>query len=302
MKLIITGSSGFIGSNFLKYFKFKCYELDSINLRNLNWKSDLDTEATAIIHLAGKAHDIKNSSTPEEYFEINTKLTEELFDIFLDSNCRDFIYFSSVKAVTDQTEDIVTEEMVASPKTAYGLSKLQAEEYILSRTLPVGKRVFIFRPSMIHGPGNKGNLNLLYQLVNKGLPWPLGAFQNQRSFCSIENVCYVIQQLLEREDIPSGIYNLADDEAVSTNELIQLIAATIHKKARIFAISKKIISAMARLGDIFRLPLNTERLNKLTENFVVSNSKIKTALQIEKMPVSAKEGLTKTIKSFINDY
>jgi nucleoside-diphosphate-sugar epimerase len=298
MKVNISGVSGFVGSNLFEYLLDHNWEPKSLNLRNTNWKSKIDNESIAIIHLAGKAHDLKNSSHPEEYFEINTKLTQELFDVFLESNCRDFIYFSSVKAVIDQTRDIVTEEMVAYPQTVYGQSKLQAEQYILSKSLPQGKRVFIIRPSMIHGPGNKGNLNLLFQLVNKGLPWPLGAFQNQRSFCSIENVCYVIQQLLEREDIPSGIYNLADDEAVSTNELIQLIAATIHKKARIFAISKKIISAMARLGDIFRLPLNTERLNKLTENFVVSNSKIKTALQIEKMPVSAKEGLTKTIKSF----
>jgi nucleoside-diphosphate-sugar epimerase len=138
----------------------------------------------------------------------------------------------------------------------------------------------------------------LYQLVIKSLPWPLGAFQNQRSFCSIDNVCYVIQQILEREEIPSGVYNMADDEALSTNDLIQLIAATTHKKAKIFTIPKKIIYAIARLGDILRLPLNTERLDKLTENFVVSNTKIKAALQIEKMPVSAKEGLIKTITSF----
>jgi nucleoside-diphosphate-sugar epimerase len=255
-------------------------------------------DAIVIIHLAGKAHDLKNSFNPEEYFDINTKLTQELFDVFLASNCRDFIYFSSIKAVTDQTGDIVTEETVTNPKTHYGQSKLQAEQYILSKYLPQGKRVFIIRPTMIHGPGNKGNLNLLYQLVSKSLPWPLGAFQNQRSFCSIDNVCFVIQQILEREEIPSGVYNMADDEAVSTNELIQLIAATTHKKVRIYAVPKKIIYAIARLGDILRLPLNTERLDKLTENFVVSNTKIKIALQIEKMPVSAKEGLTKTIKSF----
>jgi nucleoside-diphosphate-sugar epimerase len=298
MKFTITGVTGFIGSNLFEYLLDHNYKPKAINLRNSNWKTEIDLESTAIIHLAGKAHDLKNSSNPEVYFEINTKLTQELFDVFLESNCRDFIYFSSVKAVTDQTRDIVTEEMVTNPKTHYGQSKLQAEQYILSKSLPQGKRVFIIRPSMIHGPGNKGNLNLLYQLVIKSLPWPLGAFQNQRSFCSIDNVCFIIQQILEREEIPSGVYNMADDEALSTNELIQIIAATTHKKAKIFAVSKKIIYAIARLGDILRLPLNTERLYKLTENFVVSNTKIKTVLQIEKMPFSAKEGLIKTITSF----
>jgi nucleoside-diphosphate-sugar epimerase len=222
-----------------------------------------------------------------------------LFDVFLASNYRDFIFFSSVKAVTDKAEDIVTEETINNPQTAYGQSKLYAEQYILSKALPQGKRVFIIRPSMIHGPGNKGNLNLLYQLVSKGIPWPLGAFQNQRSFCSIDNVCYVIHQILEREDIPSGVYNLADDETVSTNELIEIIGVTINKKKKILSFSKKIINTIAKIGDVLHLPLNTERLDKLTENFVVSNVKIKTALGIERLPLSAKDGLVNTIQSFI---
>jgi nucleoside-diphosphate-sugar epimerase len=200
--------------------------------------------------------------------------------------------------VNDKTEHIVTEETIANPKTAYGLSKLQAEQYILSKTLPQGKRVFIIRPSMIHGPGNKGNLNLLYQLVSKGIPWPLGAFHNIRSFCSIDNVCYVVNQILERENIASGVYNLADDEILSTNELIELIADSTNRKARIFSIPKKLINTISKIGDILHLPLNKERLDKLTQNFVVSNLKIKDALGIEKLAVTAKDGLVKTFQSF----
>lgn len=298
MRISITGVTGFVGSNLFEYLLNHNCEPKALNLRNANWKSEIETEAKAIIHLAGKAHDTKKTSNPKDYFEINTKFAQELFDFFLASNCRDFIYFSSVKAVTDKAQNIVTEKTVANPKTPYGQSKLQAEQYILSKALPQGRRVFIIRPSMIHGPGNKGNLNLLYQIVSKGFPWPLGAFQNQRSFCSIDNLYFVINQILENESIPSGIYNLADDEAVSTNELIEIIGDTTNKKARILSISKKIINTIAKIGDVFHLPLNTERLDKLTENFVVSNTKIKAALGIEKLPVSAKEGLTKTIKSF----
>lgn len=296
---LITGVTGFVGSNIFEYLLDHNCEPKAFNLRNSNWKSEIDMDATVIIHLAGKAHDLKNSFNPDEYFDVNTKLTQELFDVFLESNCRDFIFFSSVKAVTDNAAGILTEETIFNPQTVYGQSKMQAEQYILSKDVPQGKRVLILRPTMIHGPGNKGNLNLLFQLVSKGLPWPLGAFQNQRSFCSIDNVCFVIQQILEREDIPSGVYNLADDETLSTNELIQIIAYTTCKKAKILSVSKKIIYVIARLGDIFRLPLNTERLDKLTENFVVSNTKIKIVLGIEKLPTSAKEGLVKTIKSFI---
>lgn len=297
--ILITGITGFVGSYLQKNLLLSDIEIQNLSLRYPQWKCEIMPQVKAIIHLAGKAHDTKNTSNPKDYFDINTKLTHDLFDIFLASNCRDFIFFSSVKAVTDKAVDVVTEEIVTNPQTAYGQSKLQAEQYILSKILPKGKRVFIIRPSMIHGPGNKGNLNLLFQLVRKGFPWPLGAFHNQRSFCSIDNVCFVIKQILEREDISSGVYNLADDETLSTNELIEIIGATINKKAKILSISKKIINTIAKIGDVLHLPLNTERLEKLTENFVVSNAKIKTALGIERLPISAKEGLVKTIQSFI---
>ena len=297
MKITITGSTGFVGCNLLEFLLDHNFEPKALNLRIPNWKTDLDEDSNAIIHLAGKAHDTKNTSNPEDYFDVNTKLTQDLFDAFLASNCRDFIFLSSVKAVTDKAEDIVIEETLTNPQTAYGQSKLQAEQYILSKSLPQGKRVFIIRPSMIHGPGNKGNLNLLYQLVSKGIPWPLGAFGNKRSFCSIDNVCFVIQQILEREDIPSGIYNLADNDAISTNRLIELIAISKHKKAKIYKISQKKINRLAKLGDLLSLPLNSERLEKLTENFVVSNEKIVKAIG-KPLPVSAENGLMKTYNSF----
>lgn len=295
--ILITGSSGFVGQNLSRYFTAKQYHVQPLHLRDATWQSAIAPDSQAILHLAGKAHDVKNTSRPEEYFETNTQLTKELFDVFLASNCRDFIFFSSIKAVTDKAHGTVTEETNTNPKTVYGESKWQAEQYILGKTLPEGKRVFVLRPCMIHGPGNKGNLNLLFQLVQKGIPWPLGAFQNLRSFCSIDNVCFVVQQILEREDIPSGIYNLADDTPVSTNRLIELIAASQKKKALIFGVSPQFIRSLAKLGDYLRLPLNSERLEKLTENFVVSNHKIVRAMG-KSLPISAEDGLTQTLESF----
>jgi nucleoside-diphosphate-sugar epimerase len=150
---------------------------------------------------------------------------------------------------------------------------------------------------MIHGPGNKGNLNLLYKIVKKGIPWPLASFDNQRSFCSIDNLSFVIRSIIEK-NIESGIYHIADDQPVSTNELYSLIAEAQGKKARLLKINKSIISFFAKIGDILHLPLNSERLKKLTESYVVSNKKLKKALNIEKMPFNAKQGLIKTINSF----
>lgn len=146
--------------------------------------------------------------------------------------------------------------------------------------------------------GNKGNLNLLYSVVSKGIPWPLGAFDNKRSFCSIENISYVVEQIIVNENIIGDIYHVGDDEPLSTNELIKLISESVNKKSRIWNLPKGLMNDLASLGSVIRLPLNKERLNKLTENYVVSNAKIKKALGIERMPVSAVDGLRKTIESF----
>lgn len=293
----ITGATGFVGSNLFEYLLDHNWEPISLNLRNTNWKSKIDNESIAIIHLAGKAHDLKSSSNLDDYFDINSKLTQEIFDVFLASNSRDFIFFSSVKAVTDKAAGYVTEDTFTNPQTVYGQSKLQAEQYMLSKNIPKGKRIFIIRPSMIHGPGNKGNLNLLYQIVSKQIPWPLGAFNNKRSFCSIDNVCFVINEILENNNIPSGIYNLTDDQPISTNRLIELISISQDKKTIIYKIPRKIINILVKAGDFFSLPLNTERLEKLTENFVVSNDKIVKAIG-KSLPVSVEDGLIKTFNSF----
>ncbi|MDI9308966.1 MAG: NAD-dependent epimerase/dehydratase family protein [Limnohabitans sp.] len=296
-KVIITGANGFVGSNLSVYLEKNQIDIQKLSLRN-SWEEKIDRNVQAIIHLAGKAHDTKNTSETSEYFKINTDLTQKLFDIFLNSDCKDFFYFSSVKAVADEVPNVLLENVVPTPKTPYGESKLKAEEYILSKTLPLGKRVFIVRPCMIHGPGNKGNLNLLYKVVRKGIPYPLAAYKNERSFLSIDNLNFLIYQMLSKSEIPSGIYNFADDDFVSTNDLIQIIGKAIGKKSRLWNIPKSLINMMAKCGDIFKLPLNTERLTKLTENYKVSNQKVKKELGINKLPVSAEEGLMITIKSF----
>jgi nucleoside-diphosphate-sugar epimerase len=289
--IFLTGSSGFVGTSFLNYF-------NNYNIRTFVRGKEYNLDnAEVIIHLAGKAHDLKNTSTSQEYYEVNTELTKKVFDSFLASEAKIFITLSSVKAVADQVESELTEQYNPNPITHYGNSKLLAEQYIFSKEIPDGKRVYILRPCMIHGPGNKGNLNLLYKLVTKGLPWPLGDFENKRSFCSIDNLMFIFKELIERQDIPSGIYNVADDEPLSTNDLIGLIAQSQNRAPKIWNISKKFIEGVASLGDKLHLPLNTERLHKLTSSYVVSNAKIKAAIG-KPIPVSIREGLLKTFKSF----
>lgn len=313
--IIITGIHGFVGSNLVRVLKdtFTIYGLDIVNpdkegvVKTFSW-DELDNcnipEVDAIIHLAGKAHDTKNKSAADIYFKVNTGLTKKVFDYFsAHPSISKFIFFSSVKAAVDKVPgDILTEDVKPCPLGPYGESKVKAEEYIVSalKQSPekyVEKDVVILRPCMIHGPGNKGNLNLLYRVVCKGLPWPLGAFENRRTFTSIDNLTFVINGLLCKP-IESGIYNMADDEALSTNELIRVMCQAMGLKSRILHMPKGMINALACIGDVIHLPLNTFRLRKLTENYRVSNAKIKKALGIKNMPVRAQDGLIYTIKSF----
>ena len=310
-KVLITGAHGFVGTNLSKYLADnRNYQLLALDIfkktlssynREYTWK-EIDkisfNTINTVIHLAGKAHDTSNISNAKEYFEINVGLTIQVFDQFLKSNAKKFIYFSSVKAVADTVKNgILTEEDFPNPQTPYGQSKLKAEKYLMSQFLPKGKSLFILRPAMIHGPGNKGNLNLLFNFINKGIPYPFGAFSNQRSFTSIGNLNFVIQEFIDRE-IESGIYQVADTETLSTNDVIELIGEAICRNPKIWNIPAPLINSIARMGNILSLQLNSENLKKLTENYLVSNRKLVGALGVE-LPIQAREGLKFTFSSLI---
>ena len=316
MKILITGVHGFVGSNLVPYLakENEIYGLDIIApekrgvIKTYSW-DDLDAgrvpDIDAIIHLAGKAHDIKNRAAAEIYFMVNRDLTIKVFDYFCTHlSIKKFVFFSTAKAAANKVEGILTEDIVPTPVGPYGESKIAAERYILDtfETWNMNpdtqtKSVYIFRPCMIHGPGNKGNLNLLYNVVKKGFPWPLGAFDNRRTFTSVENICFAVNGVLT-QDVDSGIYNIGDDEALSTNELIVEICKSLGKKPHIWKLPKGLMIGLAQIGGFLHLPLNSERLRKLTENYISSNEKIKKALGINSMPVDAREGLEVTLDSF----
>ena len=303
--IAITGISGFVGENLANFLKKEKYQISGVSRKSGTSKqmdyNDVDatflSTQNALIHLAGKAHDLKKTTEEKDYFEANTELTKKVFKQFLESNCEVFVYMSSVKAVADTVKDILTEETQPIPKTAYGKSKLAAEQYLLSQEPSKGKRVYILRPCMIHGPGNKGNLNLLYNFVKKNIPYPFGSFENKRSFVSIDNLCFIIKELIENKNIPSGVYNISDDQALSTNELVETMGEVLQKPVRILKIPKLLVRGVSKIGDLLPLPVNSERLQKLTENYVVSNRKIIEAIGKE-LPFTAREGLRKTIGSF----
>ncbi len=299
-KIVIAlfGKSGFIGSNFYNHF-IDLYQFEIIDLRKeYDFEAIRKKNIDVFLNFTGKAHDLKKISNPQEYYKINTDLSCEIYKCFLKSNAKTFITLSSVKAVADFYDGVLDESVLPNPQTHYGISKHLSEKFILAHPPNQNKSFFILRLCMVHGPNNKGNLNLLYNFVLKGFPWPLGAFKNKRSFCSIDNLFFVLNELIERNDIKSGIYNIADTETISTNSLIKIINSITNRNTIILNIPKLLIELVFGLGDVFNMPFNTEKLNKLTENFVVSNKKILIELG-KPLPYSTKQGLEHTIKSFI---
>ena len=287
MKILITGAYGFVGTNLSKFLASRGHECVALDIAKGNVESysafftwdDLGKidwpSIDAVVHLAGKAHDLKKVSDPQSYFDINVGLTERIFNA-CNGKVKRFIYFSSSKA--------------ADADTPYGKSKLAAEQFLDGRAI-------VLRPAMIHGPGNKGNLNLLWGIARRGFPWPLAAFENNRSFTSIDNICAAVEALCERGE--NGIYPIADDEMLSTNRLIELMAETCGCKPHLWRMPKCLMRFAAKVGDVLRLPLNTERLGKLTEDSFVDNAALKAHLGWSQMPVRAEDGMRDTLKTFL---
>jgi nucleoside-diphosphate-sugar epimerase len=310
MKIVITGIHGFIGSNLSYHLSGQGYRLTGISRSKIDERNLYDKiytwdelpgirlSADVWIHLAGLAHDTRNSIEDSEYEYVNVKLAECIFTRFRKDNAPGlFIYFSSVKAIASSVHGVLFEDDRYEVDTVYGRTKRSAEELMLKAELPPGKKLVILRPCMIHGPGNKGNLNLLYSMIQRGVPYPLGAFNNKRSFLTLDNLIFIIDEIIQNLLFPSGVYHIADDEPLSTIDVVRVITSVCNKKEKIWNISPRFIKAIATLGDLLRLPFNSERLNKLTEDYVVSNEKIKKVLK-KPLPVSSREGLKKTIESF----
>ncbi|KMQ67903.1 epimerase [Chryseobacterium sp. FH2] len=299
MKIAVFGSSGFIGKNLVKSLQ-QSSRVQEISLRNPLWKNDLNEETAVFINLVGKAHDHKGSATEKEYYFANVELAQQIFETFQKTDAKVFIHISSLAALEEyESAKPLKETDHCNPVSFYGKSKREAEKWLLKQKLSNDKKLIIIRPPMVHGPGDKGNLGLLYKIISKGIPYPLASFNNERSFISINNFIFYIQRIIQdNNNLENSIYHIADNETVATSEIIEIIKKVENLKTPNISFPKFLIKGLAWIGDFLPLPLNTQKLKKLTSNLVVSNQKIKTILKIDTLPLTAKEGLELTIKSF----
>jgi nucleoside-diphosphate-sugar epimerase len=312
MNILITGIRGFVGLSLIKALKkeYTIYGLDIVTseMEDVEKVYTFDELADipnveVVIHLAGKAIEANGFSEALEYFEANVILTRKIFNWFSKSSAGTFIFLSSIKAAADQLKECsLTENIEPKPFGVFGESKLLAEKYILSQYV-IDKNVYILRPCIIIGEGHIGNKNIkrMFNWVLRGYPFPFGRFECRRSFTSIDNLIFVLKQLFIQK-CPSGIYNIADDESFSVNEIFEIMGSVLGKRVRIWRLNKSIIKFVSIIGTRFNCIFDDYRYKKLSSNFVVSNEKIKKELGIKRMPVSSLNGLTKAIQGYRINY
>lgn len=311
--ILVTGFSGFIGVNLIQYLKNidkyhitgvtrnkNKYDISKYKIDNIITYEELFKSAEnfdIVIHLAGQVIESGYKNSAEElYNEANFELTKSVFDYFnLSSSGQKFIFLSSIHVLTDMPNQIIDESYTPEPFTYYGKSKFKAERYLFENKLDE-RKTYILRPTMIHGPGNKGNLRALYNYINTGFPFFYQTLENKRSFLSIENLCFVINELIYN-DIEDGLYHLADDSPTKTADLLKIISEESGAKVRKVKIPGFVLSLLSILGDYLPIPFDKSRYIKLTSDFLVSNKKIIHAIG-KPLPVQSEDGIRMTIQSF----
>jgi nucleoside-diphosphate-sugar epimerase len=294
--IVLTGTTGYIGQNLAKYFNSKSKKNKSISLRFQNWHKMMPLETETIIHLAAINLNPLDSAFDEEYFRVNTELTAKLFRFFLNSNAKTFIFLSTTELIDKQILE-VTEDAKLNPTNPYLLSKFDAEQFILKQDLPEGKRAIILRVAPVYGRETKSILHDTFSFCKK-FPWFFGVFDTKKSFCYIDNLTEIIAQISEKTSVPSGIYNVSDNEPIETTQLVNWIADVFEKKAKIIKVPKGLLNLVAKIGDIFKWEYNSKKLLEISQSRIINGNKLKEVLEMNKMPFETEIAVQKTIEYY----
>lgn len=235
MKIAITGSSGFIGSSFIKNnSEFEILEVDLIS----NMIEDIDLNGIdSVLHLAAIVHQTKGTEE-DIYFKVNRDLAYETAKQAKSCGVKQFILMSTVKVYGESTDNSLpwNEKSICKPEDAYGRSKLEAEKLIKELEDDLFK-VAIIRSPLVYGAGVKANMNNLIRLIDKFRILPLGGINNRRSIVYIGNLIALIHEVINRRT--SGVYIPSDKNPLSTTQLCKIIAGSIEK--RVYFINVPII-------------------------------------------------------------
>ena len=243
MKVLVTGASGFVGSMVCARLSEAAHDVVACSRSRVeqpgifyvaspelgpeaDWGAALDG-ADTVVHLAARAHFLGERSSHEIdalYSRVNTEGTVRLARQATEAGVKHFIFVSSIGAMAESSETILTVDTPCAPSTPYGKSKLGAELALKQIAVAGGMAYSIIRPPLVYGSGNPGNMERLLKLVKTGLPLPLASVRNRRSFIYVENLVDLIVTCLGNPKAFGKTFLPSDGDDLSTAELIEKIA------------------------------------------------------------------------------
>jgi nucleoside-diphosphate-sugar epimerase len=305
--ILLTGATGFIGSNLLKNLELLgksvrpvCRNLSSLKVTNFsgwveigsinghtNWLPVL-SDVEVVIHSAGRAHvtNDRHHDSLSKYREINVDATLNLAKQAVSSGVKRFIFISSIKVNGEFTEPHhpFHAHHIPAPQDAYGISKWEAEQALRDLSKKTGLEVVIIRPPLVYGQGVKGNLSLLIKLIQSGVPLPLGSINNKRSLVGVDNLSDLIIRCLYNPNAAGETFLVSDDLDFSSAEIAKKIANSLGVKIRIINIPQSFLKLLALCTGKGRA------LNKIVGSLQVDITKTKNLLNWAP-PIGINEGM-----------
>jgi nucleoside-diphosphate-sugar epimerase len=241
------------------------------------------------------------SDPAAEFRRVNVEGTRLLLEESIRAGVRTFVFFSSVKAMTESSDEILTEATPPQPTDPYGCSKLEAERVVSELAEAAGISAPILRLPLVYGPGMRANVLELFRVVDRGVPLPFGSVRNSRSLVYVGNVVAAVEGVLSAAPHGADVFLVSDSDRVSTPELIRHIGAALDRRVRILSVPVALLRAAGRIGDLgatfTRMPITSPRLERLLGSLAVDSSKLARAVP-QWPPYTLKEGLRSTARWF----
>ena len=210
-----------------------------------------------------------------------------------------FVFLSSIGALTSSSENVVTESTSPNPTDDYGRSKRRAETELARLRSEYSTKLTVARPTLVYGVNNPGNMARLSRLIDSGLPVPLGRIRSHRTFTYLENACDAIVHMLGNDRAYDQDFIVCDNETVTLDELLRLIAEAKGATLRMFPVPDAMLALLGRVGDVLgsvtgkSVGFDSYSVSRLTNSLPCSNQKIRTLLEWEP-PYSLAQGIANT--------
>lgn len=310
MRVLVTGSSGFVGKTLLtrlagvevrRALRARSTDDSTHNAvvvgsidGQTDWRRALEG-VDCIVHLAARVHVMQPTADDQHrFYETNVAGTQRLAMQAAAAGVRRFIYLSSVKVNGEATDrNPFRAEDQPHPQDDYGISKWQAEQQLFEIASQRMEALAI-RPPLVYGSGVRANFLRLMRWVQAGIPLPLGAVRNRRSMVSVWNLCDLIGRLIDAQSVRSGVLMVSDGIDLSTPELICRLAAAMGRKSRLLpcpvGLLKAVGSALGMQGEVARL------CSSLTVDVSETCRRVGWT-----PPLSVDEGLQRTVRWFLTE-